>query len=79
MSNEMEIPEQVKEAAKMHGNTIDYEGVYKGKSAYSVGNVNAYGKSLPTGMPIFILYDGETAETIIGGKSFDIISELGLS
>lgn len=75
----MEIPKQVREAAKTLGNTIDYEGVYKGKSAYSVGPVYASGKFRPTGMPIFILFDGNMAETIIGEEGFDIISELGLS
>lgn len=74
-----EIPQEVIEAAKELGNTIDYEGIFEGKLTYSVGNVSASGEVLPTGMPIFILYDGNTTEIIIGEKSFDIISQLNLS
>lgn len=70
------IPKKVLEFGENHGfGRLRYVGISDGKQVYGeVGEVDEDGFATPTGLPAFILWDGETAEDISGEDGLRLLS-----
>lgn len=72
----MEVPLKICEALKheavKYKGSIQYLGVYKGKTAWMFD----YSEPVCIGPPSLYLYDGSNVEYLCGEEVFDIISQL---
>lgn len=72
----MEIPDKVREAMNDELNhykgSIEYIGVYKGKTVWQFG----YSEPVCVGLPSIYLFDGKNVEYLCGEEVFSIISQL---
>lgn len=72
----MEVPlkicEALKHEAAKYKGSIQYLGVYKGKTAW----IFDYSEPVCIGPPSLYLYDGRNVEYLCGEEVFDIISQL---
>lgn len=75
----MEIPKQVREEARRHGNTIRHIGTYRGEQVFSVCTLDIHGEPLPTGMPILVFFDGIKARTAVDEDNLVVLGEISAS
>lgn len=72
----MEIPAKVRNAMKdelsHYKGSIEYLGIYKGKTAWQFG----YSEPVCVGLLSIYLFDGEIVEYLCGEEAFSIISHL---
>lgn len=72
----MEVPLKICEALKQetakYKGSIQYLGVYKGKTAWMFD----YSEPVNIGPPSLYLFDGSNVEYLCGEEVFDIISQL---
>ncbi len=71
-----EIPRQVRRAAMKLGNSISFNGTLDGKEVYSVGTVDKNGSAVPTGLPVYLLWDGESVSKVTGYNALDLLARL---
>ena len=71
-----EIPIQVRQAASRLGNSISFNGTLDGKEVYSVGTVDKNGSAVPTGLPVYILWDGKSVSKVSGYDALDLLGRL---
>lgn len=71
-----EIPIQVRQAARRLGNSIGFNGTLDGKEVYSVGTVDKNGSAVPTGLPVYILWDGKSVSKVSGYDALDLLGRL---
>ena len=71
------IPNAIKNIAKEAAcNSIQFEGEYKGRKVYSLGNVDDNGLLIPEGLPLLVLWDGVKSEIVSGINSFKILENI---
>lgn len=70
------IPQQVKEQAESLGNNVNYVGEYNGEELYSVETLDKHGYPQPTGMPIFVFFNGTHARVQISEENISILASL---
>lgn len=67
----MNIPAQVKEAAKPLGTVITFKHTKSGYSVYSVGTPrDENGDRPPTGLPMVVLFKEGKATPVVGVEAF---------
>ena len=70
------IPKQVKEIADREAcNSITYVGKHNGKEVYGIGEVDENGMAIPTGLPVLVLWDGETTEVVADYEALSLLSK----
>jgi len=75
----MNIPEQVKKAAKGLGTHIDYLGEHNGEQVYEVYTPDKNGVGLETGFPILVFFAKEEARLEISDDNLTVLMELNPS
>lgn len=75
----MKIPKQVRNAAHPYGTGINRLGTYKGEQVYEVFSTDKNGRSIETGMPIMVFFDGKTARVEISDKNLSVLMAINAS
>lgn len=72
----MEVPKEIRDAAKRIGNSINHYGKIDGKDVYGVGSVDINGVAVPAGLPVFLLWDGEKVSQVGGYDALNLLHRL---